>query len=216
MRGGTNSLNRYRRGKMSRLKKAKNIFIVLLCCIMFLPLENAITVNAATKKVVKVTSSISYDDCKEKMTVRGLDKKGKTVWSYTTKSYEATELRSTLCVSKKSRVYVFESGKIIALKKQNGEKIWTVKDVTSAGFKYCFDNKQNIYVIGFYDKYLYKISSKGEVLWKCDVSKTGNYWPYKISIKKNIVTIRFDGGKDDSLETHYVKVDKSGKIKKFK
>ena len=50
-----------------------------------------------------------------------------------------------------------------------------------AGHIFGFDRYDNLYVTGYYDKYVYKISTKGKIIWKTNTFRTGNYWPYKVT-----------------------------------
>ena len=60
------------------------------------------------------------------------------------------------------------------------------------------DSNMNLYAIGYYDNKLYKFNKNGKVLWKRTFSNKA-YWPYKIKIKGDKVTVMF--GSNDSSET---------------
>ncbi len=126
------------------------------------------------------------------MTVRGLDSRSRLVWKYTTKSYPATELKQITCLVRADKVYVFESSKVIAFRKKDGRRLWSTSKISPAGHIFGFDRYDNLYVTGYYDKYVYKISTKGKIIWKTNTFRTGNYWPYKVTASGNYVTILYD------------------------
>ena len=92
------------------------------------------------------------------------------------------------------------------------------KKISPAGHLCKFDKNDNLYVTGYYDNYVYKVSTKGKILWKTNTSKANNYWPYKISISGNQMTILYEmNNNDDSSEkTHKIVFNiKNGKILKY-
>ena len=102
--------------------------------------------------------------------------------------------------------------------KKDGKQLWTAKKVSPAGHLCKFDKNDNLYVTGYYDNYVYKISTKGKILWKTNTSKANNYWPYKINISGNQMTILYEmNNNDDSSEkTHKIVFNiKNGKILKY-
>lgn len=178
------------------MKKKKKI---LLLTMLFLALAVLMTipVQAAKRTATKVTAKTSYKNHKEFMTVQGLDKNKKVVWKYRTKKFPATELRHTKCVVRKDKVYVFQNSKVTVFRKKDGKRLWTASKISPAGHICGFDKNNNLYVTGYYDDYIYKVSAKGKILWKTNISKTGNYWPYKISVSGNRVTIRYEMNSKD-------------------
>lgn len=202
-------------------KKRKGIFRFLfvlgLCILMAGIFSPEVRVEAASKKAVAV-KTVQSNGRKERLTVRGVDKKGKTVWQFRTKSYSRMQCSLTYCLVKGKRVYVFESGKVTALNKSTGKKIWTCKKITKAGYAACADGNNNIYVTGFLDDNVYKINSKGKIVWKTDVAKTGNYWAYKMKYQSGKVTVTYDAGSTDyeGTKTHKVILKSAdGKILKY-
>ena len=198
----------------------KKIQQILLTSLLFVfsILIISIPAQAAKPAATTVKSKTSYANSKESMTVKGLDAKKKVVWKYVTKKYTATELPRTKCIVRKDKVYVFESSKIVVLRKKDGKQLWTAKKVSPAGHLYKFDKNDNLYVTGYYDNYVYKVSTKGKILWKTNTTKANNYWPYKISISGNQMTILYEiNNNDDSSEkTHKIFFNiKNGKILKY-
>ena len=199
-------------------KKIRQILLTLLLFV-FSILIISIPTQAAKPAATTVKSKTSYANSKESMTVRGLDAKKKAVWKYVTKKYTATELPRTKCIVRKDKVYVFESSKIVVLRKKDGKQVMDCKknQVLQDTFANLTKN-DNLYVTGYYDNYVYKVSTKGKILWKTNASKANNYWPYKISISGNQMTILYEmNDNDDSSEkTHKIVFNiKNGKILKY-
>lgn len=197
-------------------KKIRQILLTLLLFV-FSILIISIPTQAAKPAATTVKSKTSYSNSKEFMTVRGLGAKKKVVWKYVTKKYTATELPRTKCIVHKDKVYVFESSKIVVLRKKDGKQLWTSKKVSPAGHLCKFDKNNNLYITGYYDNYVYKVSTKGKILWKANTSKANNYWPYKINISGNQMTILYEMNNNDSSEkTHKIVFNiKNGKILKY-
>ena len=206
-------------------KKIRQILLTLLLFV-FSILIISIPTQAAKPAATTVKSKTSYANSKESMTVRGLDAKKKAVWKYVTKKYTATELPRTKCIVRKDKVYVFESSKIVVLRKKDGKQLWTAKKISPAGHLCKFDKNDNLYVTGYYDNYVYKVSTKSRRIsspasrWASSLtpSKANNYWPYKISISGNQMTILYEmNDNDDSSEkTHKIVFNiKNGKILKY-
>lgn len=201
------------------MKKIKKIFVMMMLIVMAATTLTLPTQAAGKRKVVKVVYKREYKNNKEFMTVKGLDSKKKVVWKYTTKKHIATELDSTYCVRRKNKnkVYIFDGRKIILKRKSDGKTLWTAK-ASPAGHVYKFDKKENLYVTGYYDDNIYKISAKGKRVWRSNVSKTKNFWPNKISASEEKVTVLYDRNEKDTDYGKKHKVifsTKSGKILKY-
>ena len=186
------------------MKKIKKVFVMMMLIVMAAITLTLPTQAAGKRKAVRVVYKREYKNNKEFMRVKGLDSKKKVVWKYTTKKHTATELDSTYCVRRKNKnkVYIFDSKKIILKRKSDGKTLWTAK-ASPAGHVYKFDKKENLYVTGYYDDNVYKISAKGKRVWKTNVSKTGNYWPYssqkeKIRISGDKLIIPYDRNEKDT------------------
>ena len=198
--------------KKSRKSLLTVLLFVMLSVIMTLP------VQAAKRSASTVTAKTAYKNSREFMTVQGLESNKKVVWKYVTKKYPATELRRTKCVVRKDKVYIFESSKVVALRKKDGKKLWTANKISPAGHVYGFDKNNNLYVTGYYDNYIYKVSAKGKVLWKASITSTGNYWPYKITASGNKLTVSYEMNSKDysSQAKHKVVLNtKNGKLIKY-
>lgn len=151
----------------------------------------------AARKAVKVVYK-RYKNDQEYMTVKGLDSERNVVWKYTTDKHPSAELEATGCVRRnnKNKVYIFDSEKIISKRISDGKTLWTAM-ASPAGHVYKFDSKENLYIVGYYDNVLYKISAEGENIWETDLSETGNYWPEEISVSGAEVTVLCDGNDND-------------------
>jgi outer membrane protein assembly factor BamB len=194
-------------------------FVVILL-VLFIPRINVKAATKATK--IKYKTIYEYEGmATEKLTVKGFDSKGKVVWKYTTKKFMQAQLEQVACVVKKSRVYVFAGNKVICFKKSTGKKLWVCKNVSPAGYKYTFDSSNNLYLVGYFCDDIYKISSKGKVLWKTNVKSTGNYLPIKLKCKGKKLIIKYEESLNDynydcSINHRVVLSRSTGKILSYK
>lgn len=172
--------------KKKRSKLMMGMFFLLLTLAL-----GVVPVQAAKRKAVKVQSKITRSSSKMSMTVRGLDSKGKQVWRHKTGKYPATELDMVRCVVRKQKVYIFAGSKLTVLRKTDGKKLWTVNNISPAGYMLTFDKSDNLYVTGYYEDIIFKISRNGRILWKTDISKTGNYWPHNLKVSGSKLTIPY-------------------------
>lgn len=187
-----------------------------LCAMLLSLLLLAMTAQAATK-AVKVKTYRSSGST-ERMAVVGYDGSGKAVWKFRTASYPTAQCAYTKCLLRGSRVYVFEKNKVTALAKATGRKLWVCKNITVAGQCAAIDSNQNVYVTGYMEDVVYKINAKGKIVWKKDVSATGNYWPYKVTYKNGKLTVDYDANISDPncKKSHRVIFKASnGKILKY-
>lgn len=211
-------LKKKERWEKEDMKKIKKIFAMMLLIVMAVTTVPVPAQAAGKQKAVKVIYKREYKNDKEFMTVKGLNSKKKVVWKYTTKKHTATELDQTGCVRRnsKNKVYIFDGRKIVLKRKTDGKTLWTAT-ASPAGHIYKFDKKENLYITGFYDTNVYKISAKGKRIWRTNMSKTGNYWPYKIIASDEKVTVLYEKNEKDtgSGKKHNVVFSaKTGKILK--
>lgn len=196
-------------------KKSYRKLILLFLCMLAGAYLFSVPAHAAGGKATKVKATRIHGQSTEYMMIRGINAKKKTVWKYKTKTCPATQLTQTKCVVRKNRVYIFEGSTLRVVKKSNGKKLWIRKNITLAGHMLTFDSKNNLYIIGYYEDTVYKISSKGKILWQTDISETGNIWPYKLKCKNNKLVIYFENNEKnwDSSGNHVVKLSKkTGKL----
>jgi hypothetical protein len=204
---------------MKKGKTRRNLLLAGMICLLFALFIPGIHADAASK-ATKIKYETKYlSNAKEYLIVKGLNKKGKTVWTYKTKKYDQTQLDQVGCTVHGSRVYVFEGTNVRCLNKSTGKKLWVCKKVSPAGYEYTFDSSNNLYLIGGMDDYVYKISSKGKIVWKTDISSTDDYYPTKLKCKNKKLTITFAAGGDDfeGVYKHNVVLKMSnGKIQSYK
>ena len=199
-------------------KKRSKIMMGMLFLLLTLTL-GVVPVQAAKRKAVKLQSKITRSNGRVSMTVRGLDSKGKQVWRHKTRKYPATELEMVKCVVRKQKVYIFAGSKLTVLRKTDGKKLWTLNNISPAGYVLTFDKSDNLYVTGYYENIIFKISRNGRILWKTDISKTGNYWPnnLRVSGKKLIIPYGTSTNPPYNSRNHRVILStKTGKIISYK
>jgi hypothetical protein len=169
---------------VGKLKPALIVCLaIMLTVVMSMPLTAAASSKVVKVKVTRTKGSV------EQMVVKGLTRSNKVVWKYTSKKYAATELLRTKCIVRGTRVYIFDSTTLRILSKASGKRLYTTKHLTMASHAVGFDKHSNIYVTGYYDTVLYKVSPKGKLLWKTNYDKTGKYWAYKIKATTSRVTV---------------------------
>lgn len=61
-------------------------------------------------------------------------------------------------VVRKQKVYIFAGSKLTVLRKTDGKKLWTVNNISPAGYVLTFDKSDNLYVTGYYEDIIFKIS----------------------------------------------------------
>lgn len=174
-------------------------------------------VQAADKNACKVT--ISRKEIKggnEKAVIYGKNKSGKVIWKYKTSVRPSTELDKFEVFVNKKYAYIFDYTTLIKVRIKDGKKMWRVKKIIPDGRTVCFDSKENIYMSGFYDSRVYKVSSKGKIVWKTNFEKTSLFWPYKMKYNKGTIKIYCDASLKDDSRYHFLYINASnGKIKKY-
>ena len=171
-------------------KKRSRMMMGMLFLLLTLTL-GVVPVQAAKRKAVKLQSKITRSNGRVSMTVRGLDSKGKQVWRHKTRKYPATELEMVKCVVRKQKVYIFAGSKLTVLRKTDGKKLWTVNNISLAGYVLTFDKSDNLYVTGYYEDIIFKISRNGHILWKSRIDSYEYYWPMILKVSGKKLTIRF-------------------------
>lgn len=173
---------------------------------------NKAVLQKSSKKVVKIQDDmVCVEDYKHFHVLTGITEDGTKVWEYKTKKVVSTELESIAYKIVGNYVYVFEYGNFTKLKKDTGKVVVKKKNKVFkvAGVTFNTDKNGNAYAQGYYSDVIFKVSPKGKVLWKKNMSKTGYYWAYKIKVgKKNIKVVY--GGELGSGTITYNK--KNGKI----
>ena len=195
-------------------KKMKQIVLMALL-VLTAATVTAVPAQAGKRKAAKVVWHREYKKGRERVTVKGLDSKKKTVWTYQSKPYRCCDDVVTKCVVRKYRVYVFEKNKINVFRKSDKKKLWTVKTAIKGGYVYKFDKKENLYLAGYHFPEVYKISKVGKKIWKANVLKTGSCFPSKLKISGKKLKIKYEQNDNDPELEYKHKVTfnaKTGKI----
>lgn len=203
------------------MKKRKTmLFVLAILIVLFLAPYKGSTVQAAKLKVTKVTMKEFYNNDTGKAFYKfyGKTKKGKTVWVYKTKKYDAFHMSAVSWKLHKNKVVIFEKGKLVKLNKQTGKCIFKAKKPfvkDGYGLVIGFDSKECIYVHSFFHSEVYKLTPKGKVIWKKDICKNYDYGDVaSITVKNGKVKVKCARVVDDAFEYgHYVILSaKTGKI----
>lgn len=192
--------------------KRKIQWILFFVCILVVTVGLTVPTQAAKNRAVKVKYKIYIENSKEIMVVKGLNSKNEVVWKYRTPKLVAGELGATKCVQRKkqNRVYVFEGKKVVVFRLSDGKKLWTARG-SECGYVYNFDEQNNLYVTGYYDQTVYKISPNGKQIWKKSLWGTDYYWAEKILIRKKNIIILYG---NDNFDGKVFFSRKTGKIQK--
>lgn len=192
--------------------KRKIQWILFFVCILVVTVGLTVPTQAAKNRAVKVKYKIYIENSKEIMVVKGLNSKNEVIWKYRTPKLVAGELGATKCVQRKkqNRVYVFEGKKVVVFRLSDGKKLWTARG-SECGYVYNFDEQNNLYVTGYYDQTVYKISPNGKQIWKKSLWGTDYYWAVKILIRKKNIIILYSNGNFDG-KVFFSR--KTGKIQK--
>ena len=185
-------------------KKSLASIILFMCVFMFcMPVYAGKAVNVTMK------SKGSPYVFQQYYILYGRDLSGKTVWKYKTSKQPFTELNSANYVVKGKSVFLIDNDTYIRIRKSDG-KVLVKKKLPSAiwGAKLKVDSSNYLYAIGYYGSTLYKISSKGIIKWS-HTFVSDYYWPYKISIMKNTVTVYFEGERKGKNKTGKCSVNKT-------
>ncbi|MDD6644829.1 MAG: hypothetical protein PUE67_02100 [Oscillospiraceae bacterium] len=178
---------------ISNKKTFMCIILSFLCIFSCFGLNNHDVL--AKEKVTKVTHKIIMTDNYSKgyMIVKGLSAKKHTVWTFKTKKHFFADTSPLKCVVKNNRVYVFDNTKLYILSKNTGKKMHTVKKVPGHGHMVSITNSYTCYVIGYNGENrdrLYKISSKGKIIWKSkDISDENFGWATNVKIKDKKIIV---------------------------
>lgn len=184
---------------MRRVKLTGAAWLLISCLsvVLFIVFCNPMNVSAAGKNKAisvhtKIAGKIKQGAYYQAGIIKGVNKKGKTVWKYKTKYGLAVDGDSVTCFTKKDKVYIVAGGKIVVLKKTNGKKLLTINTSYHYNPLLDTDKYENIYVIELYPSQLSKYSSSGKLLWK-----TTEYFGrnYKLKYKNGKIIIKCEEGK---------------------
>lgn len=195
------------------MKKIKIVAIIFMLLLAGIPQKN---VQAADKNACKVTISRKENKGMERAIIYGKNKAGKVIWKYRTSTQPIGDLDKIEYFINGKYVYIFDYSTLIKVRKKDGKRMWRVKKVIPDGRTVCFDSKGNIYICGYYDIKIYKVSSKGKIVWKTNFEKTSLFWPHKMKYNKGTIKIYCGGSLKDYSIHHFLYINASnGKIKKY-
>lgn len=194
---------------MKRLKKIA-VIIVTMMSLVFV----CMPVAAASKgKVDKVIKTTTYKNNKEQCTILGQTADGKVLWQYKCAKHPAAELSGVSFTTYKNYVYLTDGRTFVKLNKQSGKRLIKKKNIfpeIQGSAKMYVDKKGSLYVTGYYNDTIYKISPKGKMVWSRRV-KSECYWPIKIKYSKNKITVYYDGNNSPNVVINA----RNGKIIKY-
>lgn len=106
-------------------------------------LQNEGTGTETTSNV----SSIQLENGENLVVVKGYDKEGNVVWSYSTKSTYTVDSSKLQYCEGKSNIYVNDGGSLVALNKETGKKVWTKSDLKVADYTDGVEADNNLYLV---------------------------------------------------------------------
>ena len=193
----------------------KKISIVTIIILLLVAVPQK-SVQAANNNACKVTISRKENKGMERAIIYGKNKAGKVIWKYKTSTQPMGDIDKIEYFVNGKYAYIFDYTTLIKVSIKDGKKIWKVKKVIPDGRKVCFDSKESIYICGYYDTKVYKVSSKGKIVWKTNFKKTSLFWPYKMKYNKGTIKVYCDASLKDESIHHFLYINASnGKIKKY-
>ena len=146
-----------------------------------------------------------YGDDKEYAVITALDADGETVWQQQTRQYDVAQLDSVTEIGLwNDRFYYVEGGKIVALDRESGEKLWENKEFQGrpAGKDACLILEDGtIVATGYFGPDLTVVDKDGELLAYLDTYDTNIFWPYDVVMDDGVIVITFEGSPYDTGET---------------
>lgn len=194
------------------MKGFKKMLVCLLIGVMCM-VEFAPSVEAATKKAVKVERLVKYNAKTGKIThiLTGKTSSGKKVWTYKCRPSYSCELDSMSYKVKGNYVYVIDDIYFVRIRLSDG-KIMNKKnhgqgnDLWDAAL--LVDKNGNLYAIGEYSSTVHKFTKTGKILWSTKVP-SDYYWPVSMKLTGNKLRIKF--WPDESDPIYYSLNAKTGK-----
>ena len=190
------------------------IMIAFVFCLSFIIMGDS-RVDAKSK-VVKVTVTEKNKSPEKNGSVgrcygiiKGIDKKGKTVWKYRTPIEEMGETSGVFHKTKGKYVYIMTASTFIKLEKGTGKEVCKEKNSYFYGAtSFHVQKNGTCYVSKYFHNTLVKISSNGKVIWVDDFSSTKYFWPYKVKMKKKTLIVWFESNYDDTFIPHKMVISK--------
>lgn len=167
--------------------------------------DDADDVPAAPARVQSIYFQRAYDNSKEYAVIVALDENDETVWQLETQQYDVAQLDSVTEIGLwNDRFYYVEGGKIVALDRESGEKLWENKEFQGrpAGKDACLILEDGtIVVTGYFGPDLTVVDKDGELLAYLDTYDTNIFWPYDVVMDNGVIVITFEGSPYDTGET---------------
>lgn len=95
-----------------------------------------------------------------------------------------------MCSSQAESVY-FRRFQTDRAAQDRRKELWNVNNISPAGYVLTFDKSDNLYVTGYYEDIIFKISRNGRILWKSRIDSYEYYWPMILKASGKKLTIRF-------------------------
>lgn len=145
--------------------------------------------------------SVETDNNEAKQTafLTAYDEDGEECWTYTVEDIYLTELDCCQDIGLTDSGYLFvANGEVYCINDKNADEaelLWKNSDFEGAGASFCFDEKGNLLICGYYGPDLMIIDKDGNTVKKfdhIDGLSEDTFWPYDMSCSDGTVTIMFD------------------------
>lgn len=128
------------------------------------------------------------------LSIDAKDDTGNIVWNYKTSNGIRAELEANQFLGKyKDRVYISESGAIVALDLNTGNEIWKNSDFETGGICFAFDQKDSIFFTGYYSGDIYGIDKDGRSILESPIPSG---WCHKIVVEGDYLKVYSAGDGD--------------------
>ena len=137
---------------------------------------------------------------------------GEVLWTYTTPVCVAAQLDTAELVAvSNDMVYVnqqnymdgteiTQEGGLVALDLVTGEPLWLNEDFDGASCRYVFGSDGTLYIGGFFGPDCCAIDPDGNTLWVVDYVNEDYFWPDKIQIDGDLISIHYTGGPEGDAD----------------
>ena len=160
----------------------KRRFVLLLILVMFTAVLHISEKADASNNAVKIQNEYNYSATdKIQNIIKGVDNQGNTVWTYSTGYY--SEYSHCSYVVRRDKVYIFDGNTLIVKAVNNGYQYSKTYNIPTGMSMTEFDNEGNLYVIGAYESYVYKISSEGKLVWTARDEWIDYFHHYDMEVK---------------------------------
>lgn len=183
-----------------------------------------LNVGEAVKKAIsdkKGATSVKYEVFQENIeingypttgeyaVVKGYDDFEQEIWEYKSDTIPMSELMTVYEIGVHSgKYYIVIGGVLHVFEVSDGKELWSF-DQCEAVVSHDFDEKNNLFVCGYYGPDFCEISSTGELLKKIDCFYDDYYWPFELHYneKNNTVDVLMEGTPTGEIETITVNLE---------